>query len=162
MSYSTIFPARFTAAKRNKIEDLSGFSGPVRNLKNACIGAKFFDKTFLGGCDECLSLIGEIFEQFADAFVVKLGVNIVNQKERIFATCGVKDGDVRELQKEQCRALLAGGAKLPQIMCIKGQLHVVTMRADESMTCDKLGLNTQLEPLGDQLLIGGEIALSLE
>ena len=134
MRYSTIFPAGIIAAKRNKILDLSLFRGPVFDRKNPCSGAEFLDETFLRRGNDSLRLVGKEIEQFPDAFVIELGVDIVDQKEGIFPSRGVKNGDVGELQKQQGRTLLTGRSKLPQIMAVEGQVHVVAMRTDESVT----------------------------
>src|SRR5437868_6712468 len=114
--YSTIFDGRITASKGNKFFGLSGFCGAVFDPENTGPGAKFIGNALLGRGDEGLGLVGEVFEQLSDAFVIELGVDIVDQKERIFAARGVKNGDIRKLQEQKGASLLTGRAKLPQIM----------------------------------------------
>ena len=77
----------------------------------------------------------------ADAFVVELGVDVVDEEEWIFASGGVKDGDIGELEKQKCASLLAGRTEFADVVAVEFELHIVAMRTNESVTRHYLSLD---------------------
>ena len=92
-NYGVILPFLIGFGQRpgvQKIRLFMGFESVVAKRKNGRIAAESLDQTVLGSCHESLSLVSEEFQQLADAPVVELRVQIVEEKERIFAASCVE------------------------------------------------------------------------
>ena len=109
-----------------------------------------------------MGLTVQEFKQLPDPPVVELGIEIVEKKQRIFASCRAVHGDVRELKNEQCASLLTGGSELAKIAPVEKDLKIVTMRTDERMAGDGFGLHPDLQPFRDQAFVIGQVAFSVE
>ena len=103
-------------------------------MKNRRVLTELFDKTFLRCGDKSLGLIVQIFEQLTHAFVVEFGVDIIEQKQRIFAARGMVNRDIGQLQREQSASLLAGRAEFSQIVPVKQDLQIVAVRPDQRVS----------------------------
>src|SRR5213593_582322 len=133
MYYFTTFGDIFTAEKPIKIIILLLFGGAVFDGENAGILAKVLDEAFLRGGRDGLGFSVDIVEQMTDALIIEFGVDIIEQKQRIFTTCRTINFNVSELQKKQRAPLLPGRAKPAQLVAIEQDLEVVAMSADQRM-----------------------------
>ena len=105
------------------------FDEAVFDGKNLRARAEFFDEAFFRGGDESLRFIAQEFEQLRDAFIVELGVDIVEQKERIFLILLEKDRHRRELQDQERASLLPARTVFSEVVPVEQNVQVVAVRA---------------------------------
>ena len=101
------------------------------------------------------------FEQAADPLEVELGIDIVKQEERIFAPRARKTSRFAS-SRTSIAPLLARGAVFPDVVPVECDLKFSTVAARSAPAGDDLGLNTHPQPLGEQCLIVGKVALALK
>ena len=118
---------------------------------------EFFSETFFGSCDERLGLVVQKIEQLADPPIIKLGVQIIEKKQRIFASRGLIYGDISELKDEKGTSLLSCRTKFSEIVAVEKHLKIISMWADQSVTRDGFRLDSKLEAFRDQCLVIGKI-----
>ena len=138
MVHSTSFPLILTEEKTINSFILLNFGLSAFNAKNLCGRAKSFDKTFLRCGHKSLCFVIQKCQQLTDAAVVEFGVQVVEQKERIFAARGVIDGYTCELEDKQRTSLLAGVATTPVPTWSKSNSRISWIRRYSGGPCLKV------------------------
>ena len=108
-----------------------------------------------------MGLFVQKLEQLRDPAVVEFGIQIIKEEQRILAPGRVEDRNVGELEEENSTALLTRRAVLFEIVTVKADLEVVSMRTDERMACNNFRLHAKFQTLLKKRFILRQIAFSL-